>query len=82
MGIRYVNGVKPGQFGVPKPFYFPFQPSYWLGRPLNSKMKDAQQLVRESKVNHDSAAHEDEPSDLPVGISIQNLTKVYDEVSY
>jgi hypothetical protein len=46
MGIRYVNGVKPGQFGVPKPFYFPFQPSYWLGRPLNSKMKDVRTVNR------------------------------------
>ncbi|CAI7992152.1 ATP-binding cassette sub-family A member 2 [Geodia barretti] len=35
----YVNGVKPGQYGVPKPIYFPFQPSYWLGRPLTSKTK-------------------------------------------
>ena len=33
---RYVNGVKPGQYGVPKPFYFPFLPSYWLGRPMTS----------------------------------------------
>ena len=37
---RYVNGVKPGQYGVPRPFYFPFQPSYWLGRPLKSKKND------------------------------------------
>ena len=37
---RYVNGVKPGQYGVPKPFYFPFLPSYWTGKPFKSKKKD------------------------------------------
>ena len=36
---RYVNGVRPGQYGVPRPFYFPFQPSYWLGRPHGTRMK-------------------------------------------
>ena len=45
-------------------------------------MPQAQQLVRGSDVNHDPSAHENEPSDLPVGINIQNLTKVYDEVSH
>ena len=34
---RYVNGVKPGRYGVPKPFYFPLLPSYWMGRPRRSK---------------------------------------------
>ena len=29
---RYVDAVKPGQYGIPKPFYFPFLPSYWTGR--------------------------------------------------
>ena len=29
---RYVNGVKPGRYGVPRPFYFPLLPSYWTGR--------------------------------------------------
>ena len=40
----------------------------------------AKQLVGGSKVDHDTSAHEDEPKDLAVGISIQNLTKIYDEV--
>ena len=28
----------------------------------------------------DPTAHEEEPSGVPVGISIQHLTKIYDEV--
>jgi len=29
--IRYVEAVFPGEFGIPKPFYFPFLLSYWTG---------------------------------------------------
>ena len=27
----YVEGVAPGEFGLPRPWYFPVQPSYWCG---------------------------------------------------
>lgn len=27
----YVEGVWPGEYGVPKKWFFPFQPRYWLG---------------------------------------------------
>ena len=30
--VWYIEGVWPGRYGVAKPFYFPFQPSYWLGQ--------------------------------------------------
>jgi ABC-type multidrug transport system fused ATPase/permease subunit len=30
----YIEGVWPGEFGVPKRWYFPLQPSYWLNRPF------------------------------------------------
>ncbi len=28
----YIEGVAPGRYGVSKPLYFPFMPSYWLGQ--------------------------------------------------
>ena len=28
---RYVEVVFPGEYGIPKPFYFPCLPSYWCG---------------------------------------------------
>ena len=28
----YIEGVFPGRYGVSKPWYFPFMPSYWCGR--------------------------------------------------
>jgi hypothetical protein len=27
--IRYIEAVFPGEYGVPKKWYFPFTPSYW-----------------------------------------------------
>uniref|UniRef100_A0A7N6B056 P-type phospholipid transporter n=1 Tax=Anabas testudineus TaxID=64144 RepID=A0A7N6B056_ANATE len=29
----YTENVFPGQYGIPKPWYFPFTASYWCGRP-------------------------------------------------
>jgi len=37
---RYINGVKPGEYGVPKPLYFPCLPSYWTGNPKRSALKE------------------------------------------
>ena len=31
---------------------------------------------------HDPQAHEQEPTDMEAGISIKNLTKIYDQVKY
>ncbi len=32
MAVWYIEGVAPGRYGVAKPLYFPFMPSYWLGQ--------------------------------------------------
>ena len=32
--VRYIDAVFPGQYGIPKPFYFFLTPSYWLGQPV------------------------------------------------
>ena len=51
---------------------------YIIQHPLKLQ---AQDLVHNTGTGHDAEAHEEEPKDLPVGISIQGLTKVYDAVS-
>ena len=28
----YIEGIYPGRYGVSKPWYFPFMPSYWCGQ--------------------------------------------------
>ena len=72
----YVNEVKPGQYGVPKPLYFPFLPSYWCSaQQLTSKSKKIETM--QSFVQEDPSAHERVRGKPAVGISIRSLTKVY-----
>ncbi|KAK3732015.1 hypothetical protein QZH41_016886 [Actinostola sp. cb2023] len=74
----YIEGIFPGKFGIPKPFYFPFQKSYWCGFSHDDIIKASakyQELDEEIEGhNHDV---EDEPTDLEVGVGIKNLRKVF-----
>ncbi|XP_010187603.1 PREDICTED: ATP-binding cassette sub-family A member 1-like, partial [Mesitornis unicolor] len=36
LGTWYLEGVCPGQYGIPKPWNFPFLKSYWLGEPSSA----------------------------------------------
>uniref|UniRef100_A0A9J8BS26 P-type phospholipid transporter n=1 Tax=Cyprinus carpio carpio TaxID=630221 RepID=A0A9J8BS26_CYPCA len=64
----YIEAVFPGQYGIPRPWYFPFTKSYWFG---------------ESNTNNtwhvpmDSVCTEEEPTHLELGVYIKNLVKVY-----
>ena len=42
----------------------------------------AEDLALGEAEGYDPEAHEEEPESLSAGISIQNLTKVYDEVNF
>jgi len=42
----------------------------------------AEDLVLGETEGYDPEAHEEEPNNLSAGISIQNLTKIYDEVNF
>lgn len=66
----YISNVFPGEYGIPKPFYFLFQPSYWCPN-KNIKMKDADVEMSCGQDNF-----EEEPN-LEVGIHIKNLRKVF-----
>uniref|UniRef100_A0A671M5I8 P-type phospholipid transporter n=1 Tax=Sinocyclocheilus anshuiensis TaxID=1608454 RepID=A0A671M5I8_9TELE len=60
----YIEAVFPGQYGIPRPWYFPFTKSYWFG---------------ESNTNN-TAVHGkkgNEPTHLELGVYIKNLVKVY-----
>ncbi|XP_071081907.1 phospholipid-transporting ATPase ABCA3-like [Haliotis cracherodii] len=66
----YVDNVRPGEFGVPKPWYFPFTGTYWCGA---GKVK-----VDASDVKHSDERHfEKEPNGLNPGVCIKNLSKVF-----
>uniref|UniRef100_UPI00398F4B51 phospholipid-transporting ATPase ABCA1-like n=1 Tax=Pristiophorus japonicus TaxID=55135 RepID=UPI00398F4B51 len=68
----YIEAVFPGQYGIPKPWYFPITKSYWCG--------DAVQNIKQSSCARNPESEicvEEEPAHLQLGVSIQNLVKIY-----
>ncbi|ESP01294.1 hypothetical protein LOTGIDRAFT_212836 [Lottia gigantea] len=63
----YIEAVFPGQFGIPKKFYFFIQKSYWFGAQYNV---DSESPVEAMQLGS-------EPRDKSVGVGIRNLRKVY-----
>ena len=77
----YVNEVKPGEYGIPKPFYFPILPSYWCNtKRIFVKSHNLEPSLSADK--YDPAAHEKLQGNLQVGISIRNLTKIYSRLFF
>uniref|UniRef100_H3C1X8 P-type phospholipid transporter n=1 Tax=Tetraodon nigroviridis TaxID=99883 RepID=H3C1X8_TETNG len=69
----YIENVFPGQYGIPKPWYFPFTKSYWCG--TASVADDDPDLLKDAPV--ESEYLEKPPPGVKAGISIRNLVKVY-----
>lgn len=73
----YIEAVMPGQYGIPRPWYFPLSPSYWLGR-RDVKYKDLAAGPSEDCRSSESSNFEPEPRDNHLrGIEIRDLKKVY-----
>ncbi|XP_075582539.1 phospholipid-transporting ATPase ABCA1 isoform X4 [Pelecanus crispus] len=68
----YIESVFPGQYGIPRPWYFPFTKSYWFGE----EQQDRQHPHPDQK-GPSEVCKEEEPVHLSLGVSIQNLVKVY-----
>ncbi|KAJ8374724.1 hypothetical protein SKAU_G00053040 [Synaphobranchus kaupii] len=67
----YIEAVFPGEFGIPKPWYFIFQLNYWGGVPLELGLP-IPPAPEDSEV-----CLEEEPTHLPLGVAIQGLVKIY-----
>ncbi|KAI6653359.1 hypothetical protein LOD99_3579 [Oopsacas minuta] len=63
----YIDNVFPGDFGVPKPFYFLCMPSYWYTpkKKLTKRIQDRSEFI------------ESEPKYNEVGIEIIDLSKTF-----
>ncbi|XP_022109857.1 ATP-binding cassette sub-family A member 1-like [Acanthaster planci] len=72
----YIEGVFPGAYGIPRPFYFPFQRSYWCGSRTTDAL-DEEVLTSSNDLLTDNADFEAEPTHLKLGASICNLYKIY-----
>uniref|UniRef100_A0A667Y439 P-type phospholipid transporter n=1 Tax=Myripristis murdjan TaxID=586833 RepID=A0A667Y439_9TELE len=67
----YIENVFPGQYGIPKPWYFPFTASYWCGT-ASVADGDPDLLFCNCK-----DYMENPPPDMKAGVSIRNLVKIY-----
>ncbi|XP_042371438.1 phospholipid-transporting ATPase ABCA1 [Plectropomus leopardus] len=68
----YIEAVFPGEYGIPRPWYFIFQVNYWGGAPLEAGMP-----IPPAPTDQDEDHIEPEPSNLILGVSIRNLVKIY-----
>lgn len=67
----YMENIRPGDFGIPKPFYFPFTKSYWCG------VSTEAELLQVSFDHTDTEKFEPDPPDLHAGINISHLRKEF-----
>ncbi|XP_038571463.1 phospholipid-transporting ATPase ABCA1 isoform X1 [Micropterus salmoides] len=68
----YIEAVFPGEYGIPRPWYFIFQINYWGGIPLEAGMP-----IPPAPTEQDEDHIEPEPSNLTLGVSIRDLVKIY-----
>ncbi|XP_028420639.1 ATP-binding cassette sub-family A member 1 isoform X1 [Perca flavescens] len=69
----YIENVFPGQYGIPKPWYFPFTASYWCGTASVTGVDH--NLLKDSPVHNEYL--EKPPPGIKAGVSIRNLVKIY-----
>uniref|UniRef100_A0A8D3C3U3 P-type phospholipid transporter n=1 Tax=Scophthalmus maximus TaxID=52904 RepID=A0A8D3C3U3_SCOMX len=81
----YIEAVFPGQFGIPRPWYFPFTKTYWCGEKENknfstlmSKKDNAEGTNLDDYYYHlFDLIFREEPGHIDPGVYIENLVKVY-----
>ncbi|XP_069048180.1 phospholipid-transporting ATPase ABCA1-like [Lepisosteus oculatus] len=69
----YIENVFPGQYGIPRPWYFPFTASYWCG--LSAKSDGDPDVLMSS--GYQNGFLEPVPPNLKPGVSVRNLVKIY-----
>uniref|UniRef100_A0A7M4FGV3 P-type phospholipid transporter n=1 Tax=Crocodylus porosus TaxID=8502 RepID=A0A7M4FGV3_CROPO len=61
----YLDNVFPGDYGIPRPWYFPLQESYWFGSEFPKPAFPSQMCMFKT------------PHNLVPGVCIQNLVKIF-----
>ncbi|KAK4029566.1 hypothetical protein OUZ56_022545 [Daphnia magna] len=70
----YIETVFPGQYGIPKPWYFMFQSSYWFSGKDNANVVT---FGPRSGAENSDLIEDESSRNLMVGVSIRNLGKTY-----
>jgi ATP-binding cassette subfamily A (ABC1) protein 1 len=50
----YIENIAPGEYGIPRKWYFPFQPTYWCGESIRLKIrrkKDSDKMSELKKIS-------------------------------
>ncbi|KAM6962503.1 phospholipid-transporting ATPase ABCA1 [Aplochiton taeniatus] len=68
----YIEAVFPGEYGMPRPWYFIFQLNYWGGIPLEAGMP-----IPPAPRDQNEDRMEAEPTHLMLGVALRNLVKIY-----
>lgn len=68
----YVEQIFPGDYGVPKKWYFPFTKEFWCGTPVNA---DDVEYYKYERSNPE--AFEAEPEGKHIGVQVKNLQKTF-----
>ncbi|XP_065191428.1 phospholipid-transporting ATPase ABCA3-like [Sycon ciliatum] len=69
--VWYKENAFPGEYGIPKVWYFPFTRSYWFGAPPPG---DEEEMLL---ADTDPDKNETDPKGLKAGISIRTLHKIF-----
>ncbi|XP_066497951.1 phospholipid-transporting ATPase ABCA3 [Hoplias malabaricus] len=72
----YVEAVFPGEYGVPRPWYFFVLPSYWCSSPRVALLKEKEEEEDAEKALK-GEFFEEEPAGLVSGVKIKHLAKVF-----
>uniref|UniRef100_A0A8C1CUZ2 ATP-binding cassette, sub-family A (ABC1), member 3b n=1 Tax=Cyprinus carpio carpio TaxID=630221 RepID=A0A8C1CUZ2_CYPCA len=72
----YLEAVFPGEYGVPRPWYFFILPSYWCSSPRVTLLKEKEEEEEAEKVSK-GEFFEEEPAGLVSGVKIKHLAKVF-----
>ncbi|XP_060082289.1 phospholipid-transporting ATPase ABCA1-like [Ylistrum balloti] len=79
IAVWYIEAVFPGDFGIPRKWYFPFQKSYWCGT-QGHVVDGMAYTIGESTLELNGSSvrtMEKEPQHRRLGVAIRNLKKVY-----
>ncbi|XP_069128746.1 phospholipid-transporting ATPase ABCA1-like [Argopecten irradians] len=81
IAVWYIEAVFPGDFGIPRKWYFPFQKSYWCGHTNFSDDGMAYAMGESTMELNGSPVRtmEKEPQHRRLGVGIRKLKKVYSQ---
>ena len=70
----YVNEIKTGDYGVSKPWNFPFKKSYWFP---STAPQESQRLIDEGAADEQNQDMFEDNSETQMGVVVANLKKIY-----